>query len=252
MHKLSVAIITLNEEKNIEACLKSISGADEIVIVDGGSTDRTIEICKRYTNKIFIRPFTDFSSQKRFAIEKCRNEWILSIDSDERIRPELANEIKELLESGVLYDGYYIARRSYFLNKWIRYCGWYPGYQMRLFRKSKTTVNTSRVHEGFLVNGIVSQLKNDLEHFSHPTLFSSLLKLNHYTTLEAMDRIDRKSVHWYHIVFHPLSTFFIKYAGQKGFREGMYGFLLSWIAAFLKMVLYMKIWLLQNKQQSKN
>ncbi len=250
MHKLSVALITLNEEKNIEKCLKSISMADEIIVVDGGSTDKTVEICKQYTDKVFVQTFTDFSSQKRIALDKCRNEWVLSIDSDEVIRTELAIEIKELLKSETLYDGYYIARRSYFLNKWIRHCEWYPGYQMRLFRKSKTTVNTSRVHEGFLVDGIVGRLKNDLDHFSHPTLFSSLQKLNHYTTLEAMDRIDRKRVHWYHFVFHPFSTFLIKYVSQKGFREGIRGFLLSWIAAFLKMILYMKIWLLQNNKQA--
>ncbi|MBN2412539.1 glycosyltransferase family 2 protein [candidate division KSB1 bacterium] len=250
MYKLSAAIITLNEEKNIEKCLKSITMADEIVIVDGGSTDKTVDICKRYTDKVFVQSFTDFSSQKRSALEKCRNDWVMSIDADEVIRPELASEIKELLGTETLDDGYYIARRSYFLKKWIRYCGWYPGYQMRLFRKSKTTVNTSRVHEGFLVNGIVGRLKNDLDHFSHPTLFSSLQKLNHYTTLEALDRINRKKVHWYHFIFHPLSTFLIKYFSQKGFREGVRGFLLSWIAAYLKMVLYMKIWLLQNNKNA--
>ena len=246
MPKISAVIITLNEEHNIEECLRSIAWADEIVVVDGNSTDRTVEICRQYTDKVFTNPFTDFSTQKQVALDRCQCPWVLSIDADERVRPELQTEIQQLLAGELQHDGYYIARRSYFLNKWIRYGGWYPGYQLRLFRREKTRLSSSRVHEGYLVEGTCGTLKHDLDHYSHPSIEDSIKKLNHYTTLEARDRLGRKKVHVYHFILNPTSAFLKKYIRQQGFRDGMHGFLLSWITAFLKMVLYMKIWVLQT------
>ena len=250
MHSLSIAIITFDEEKNIRACLKSVSWADEIIIVDGESKDRTIEICREFTDRIFVRKWPGFAAQKQFALEQCTHNWVLSLDADERIRPELAREIQDVLNNDTKKAGYLIARRSYFLGQWIRHCGWYPGYQVRLFRKSLTCVSNSRVHEGFVVTGEIGRLAHDIDHFSHPSLHSSLEKLNRYSTLEAIDRLERKKVHWYDFVLHTFSAFLVKYIGQKGFLDGMHGFLLSWISAFLKMVLYMKIWLLQRSNSA--
>ncbi len=246
MHSLSVAIITFNEEKNIRACLQSISWADEIIVVDGASQDRTTEICLEFTDRIFVRKWPGFAAQKQFALEQCKHNWVLSLDADERIRPELAEEIKNILKSDKGKAGYFVARRSYFLGKWIRHGGWYPGYQLRLFRKSLTHVRHSRVHEGFQVDGQIGTLMHDIDHFSHPSLYNSLEKLNRYSTLEAIDRLQRRKVYWYDFLLHPLSAFLVKYISQKGFLDGMHGFLLSWISAFLKMVMYMKIWLLQR------
>ncbi len=247
MEKISVSIITLNEEKNIGDCLKSVNWADEIIVVDGESTDNTVEICKQYTDKIFTKPFVEFSSQKQYALDQCQYPWVLSLDSDERVLPELKEEILELLVSKeISHQGYYIARRSYFMNKWIKYCGWYPGYQLRLFKRDVTHVSPNRVHEGFIVKGTTAKLKYDIDHYSHPTIESSIKKLNHYTTLEARDRVNKKKVGVHNFIFNPLSAFLIKYVRQQGYRDGMHGFLLSWIASFLKMVLYMKIWVLQK------
>lgn len=245
MAKLSVTIITLNEQEVIRDCLASVTWADEIIVIDAQSTDDTVKICREFTDRIYIRPWPGFAAQKEFALHQSRNEWVLSIDADERVRPELQKEIKQLLSSEPAHDGYRIARRSYFLGKRIRHCGWYPGYQVRLFRKGKTRLSRQRVHEGFLVQGSIGTLKNDIDHYSHDSLFDSLQKLDRYSTLEALDRFGKR-VTPLDFLTHPFSEFWRKYIVQKGFLEGMHGFLLAWIAAFLKMVLYMKLWHLSH------
>lgn len=243
---LSVTIITQNEQHNIRECLKSVLWAQEIIVIDAMSRDKTVEIAREYTDKIVLNKWPGFAKQKQYALDQCTCDWVLSLDADERVRPELAEEIQDILKADTKFDGFQIARRSYFLNKWMKHCGWYPGYQVRLFKKNKTRVSFSRVHEGFLVDGEIGILKNDIDHFSHPSLHNSLEKLNRYSTLEALDRINRKRVKWYHFVLHPISVFLQKYFRQKGFLDGLYGFLLCWISAFLKMVMYMKIWWLQR------
>jgi glycosyltransferase involved in cell wall biosynthesis len=243
---LSVTIITHNEEKNIRECLESVLWAQEIIVVDSVSSDNTAEIAREYTEKVVLSKWPGFAKQKQFALDLCTCDWVLSLDADERVRPELAQEIQKLINSVCKFDGYRIARRSFFLNKWMKHCGWYPGYQVRLLKRVKTTVSRARVHEGFLVDGNIGTLQNDIDHFSHPSLHNSLEKLNRYSTLEALDRLDRKKVSWYHFVLHPISAFLIKYIRQKGFLDGIHGFLLSWISAFLKTVMYMKIWWLQR------
>ncbi len=243
---LSVAIITRNEAARIRACLESIAWADEIVVVDAQSHDNTAVICREFTDRIFVRPWPGFAQQKQFALEQCRCQWVLSLDADERVRPELADAIRNLLAGSVPCDGYRIARRSYFLGQWIRHCGWYPGYQVRLFKRLKTTVSDCRVHEGYLVQGAVGTLAGDIDHFSHPSLADSLDKMNRYSSLEALDRLHRRRVHAVDFVLHPLSAFFRKYIGQSGYRDGVAGLWLCWISALLNMVMYMKIWRLQR------
>jgi glycosyltransferase involved in cell wall biosynthesis len=243
---ISISIITLNEEANIQECLESIKWGDEIVVVDGGSSDRTVEIARTFTGSVLVNPWPGYAVQKQVALDHCHSEWVLSLDADERVTPELREEVMAVISHHTPYDGFFIGRRSYFMNKWIRYCGWYPGYQLRLFRKSKSRVSQSRVHEGFLVEGLVGILNHDIVHYSHPTLSDSIHKMNRYTSLEALDRIKRKKVFWYHFVFHPTSAFLFKYIRQKGYLDGMEGFLLCWISAFYKMVVYMKLWRLQR------
>lgn len=243
---ISISIITLNEEVNIQECLETVDWAEEIVVVDGGSSDRTIEIARKFADTVIINQWPGYAAQKQLALDHCHHEWVLSLDADERVTPNLRDELISIISRDTQCDGFYIRRRSYFMNKWIRHCGWYPGYQLRFFRKSKSQVSQNRVHEGYLVDGLAGKLNYDLIHFSHPTLNDSIIKLNRYTSLEALDRIKRKKVFWYHFVFHPVSAFWYKYVRQKGFLDGMEGFLLCWIAAFYKMVMYMKIWRLQR------
>lgn len=251
MKKLSVIIITQNEEKNIRDCLESVRWADEIIVVDANSSDSTVSICREFTDNIFEREWPGFAAQKQFALDKATHDWVLSIDADERVTPELREEIQQILtEQNKTEDGYKIPRLSYFLGKEIRRSGWYPGYQLRFFRREKTKVSTSRVHEGFLVNGSVGFLQSDLLHFTHPSVEESLKRMNRYSSLEALDRFERKkkkTVRWYHFIVHPFSAFARQFFVHQGYRDGIPGFILALISGTVKMALYMKLWELQRK-----
>ena len=248
MEEISVTIITLNEEKNIRDCLESVHGlADEVIVVDAFSEDKTFEIACEYTKAVFQREWGGFASQKQFALDKATCPWVLSLDADERLTPELGQAIKRILMDGTQFDGFKIPRRTYFLGKWIRHCGWYPGYQIRLFKRAKTRVSQSHVHEGFIVDGSIGILKQDIIHYTNPTLEASFEKMMTYSALEALDRLERKRVRWYHFIGNPIAVFFNKYIAQRGFLDGIHGLILSLIAAMLKMMLYMRIWERQNR-----
>lgn len=242
--KISVIIIAGNEENNISECLESVSWADEIVVVDSGSSDRTVDIARNYTTRVFVHQWEGYAAQKSYALSLASNEWVLSIDADERVSPELKTEIQNLDIDRA--DGYKIPRRNYFLGKIIRSCGWYPDYQLRLFKKSKTKVTNRQVHEGFFVDGRVEKLKNDLIHYTHMTIAGTLRKINEYSSLQAVEKAPRKKVHAYHILFHPAWAFFQHFILRKGFKDGAYGLMVSLIHSMTNMQTYMKIWEMQN------
>jgi len=249
--EISAILITQNEAHNLRDCLTSVSWVDEIIIVDAGSADGTLDIAREYTEKIYQNPWPGFAAQKQFGLDRATKPWALSIDADERVTPELRNEIVALLSSSEIpHSGYAIPRLSTFLGKFIYHCGWYPGYQLRLFRREVTRLSPARVHEGFLVDGSVDNLKNHFLHYTHPTLAESLKRLNRYSSLEAADRVARKRVHWWDMIAHPVAAFFNKYIGLRGYKDGMHGFLLSAVTAMVKMALYMKIWEMQNTHSS--
>ena len=245
---LSVIIIVQNEERHIRECLASVSWADEIVVVDGGSTDRTVELAREFTDRVFHNPWPGYAAQKRYALQKASHSWVLSIDADERVTPELRDEIRSILSRDDLpYAGFRIPRLSTFLGKFIYHSGWYPGYQLRLFQRDRTRVTQRWVHEGFEVDGPIGTLQHHLLHYTHQNLKESFDRLNRYSSLEALDRLGGKRVRWYHILLHPIAAFFNKYIGLRGYRDGMHGFLLALVTAMVKMALYMKIWELQNR-----
>lgn len=250
MEKISAIIITLNEEKNIRDCLESVRGfTDEIIVVDAFSEDKTLEIAREYTDRVYQRQWEGYSPQKQFALNKAISPWVLSLDADERVSPELDQAIRDILTNGTQFDGFKIPRKTYFLGKWIKRCGWYPGYQVRLFRRTITRVSQSHVHEGFIVDGSIGVLKQDIIHISYPTLEESFKKMMIYSSLEALDRLNRKKVRWYHFIGNPIAVFFNKYIAQKGFLEGIHGLIISFIAAMLKLMLYMRIWERQHQKQ---
>jgi glycosyltransferase involved in cell wall biosynthesis len=192
--KISAIIIANNEEKNIRECLESVNWCDEIILVDSESTDRTVEIAKEFTDKIFIKKWEGFAVQKRFSLEKASNEWVISVDADERVSPQLKNEIEKILDSNAQFDGFKIPRENYFLNKKIKYCGWGNDFQLRLFKKSKAKVTDRKVHEGFIVDGNVGKLDNALIHYTHQKISETINKINHYSTLEAEEKFGKKKV----------------------------------------------------------
>lgn len=239
-NKISVTIITGNEEENIRECLVSVKWADEIIVVDSESTDKTVEITKQFTDKIFIRKWDGFASQKRFAMNQASNDWVLSLDADERATPELAEEI---LNSDIeQFDGYKIRRKNYFIGKEITGCGWGNDYQLRLFKKSKTKLTERLVHEGFIVDGTVSELKAAMTHFSYRNLKDGFSKINEYSTLEAREKAERKKITGFRIVFYPVWAFLQHYFIRKGFRDGRHGLVVSLMHAMTKLQVYMKIW----------
>ena len=243
---LSVIIITANEEKNIRECLESVKWCDEIILVDSESTDKTVDIAKEYTDKIFIRKWEGYASQKRFALEQASNEWVLSIDADERVSKGLKEEIIQLLTDKPDNDGYFIPRLNHFLDKAVKSCFWYPDYQLRLFKKNTTTLTDRKVHEGFVVDGVTGKVKNDLIHYTHQSIKETISKVNEYSTLEALEGRIKKKVKPIDIVLHPLAAFLNHFISRKGYKDGVYGLMVSLIHSMTNMLTYMKVWEKQN------
>jgi len=249
MQGISVIIIAGREEGNIAACLESVRWAHEIVVVNSESKDRTVEIAKQFTDKVFVRKWEGYASQKNFSMLQASNEWILSIDADERVSPELLEEIKDLDYTDA--DGFYIPRRNYFLDKVVRSCGWSPDYQLRLFKKSKTKLSDRQVHEGFVVDGKKKYLKNELIHYTHTSLTNTLEKINEYSTLEAEEKSHKIRMVGMKIFLKPIWEFFHHFILRRGFTDGVHGLMVSIIHAMTKTQVYMKIWEMQNVRDRK-
>ncbi len=242
MSKLSVIVIAGNEERNIRECLQSASFADEIVVVDSFSSDKTPEIAREFTEKVYQKKWEGYAVQKRYSLEMASNEWVLSLDADERITPALKEEVLTLMKTDPPYDGFYMPRKTYFNGKWIKSCGWYPGYQLRLFRKSKTTVTNRLVHEGFVVKGKTGYLKGDIDHYTHESIEQTIKKINHYSTLEAQEKWQRKHVSPISIILHPVAAFFNHYIVKRGITDGVEGLMISVFHAMTNLMTYMKMY----------
>jgi glycosyltransferase involved in cell wall biosynthesis len=244
--KISVIIITKNEEVNIGDCLKSVQWADEIIMVDAESSDNTVEISKKYTDKIFTRKWEGYSKQKRFALSQAKNEWILSLDADERITPELKDEIEAGIKES--FDGFKIPRKNYLLGKHIRGCGWNNDFQLRLFKKSLADITDSLVHESFFVKGKIGRLKTRMTHYSYRNLKDAFTKINNYSTLEAQQKFKKKNVKSIDFIIHPISAFLQYFVIRKGFIDGKYGLMVSLLHAMTNLQTYMKMWEMKNRK----
>lgn len=247
--KLSVIVVTKNEEHNIAECLESVKWADEIVVVDAHSADSTVDVAKQFTSKVFVRNWNGYVETKEFALQNTTNEWVLWLDADERVTPELATEIQTVTKNTLTsVHGYKVGRRSYFLGKWIKHCGWYPGYVLRLFKKSKAKFVYSKVHEKVEVQGSVGALRNDILHYTDDTVFHYFAKFNLYTTLAAEDLVDAKqNVSTYDFLVRPIYTFFRMYILRFGLLDGMHGLILSLLSSYYVFVKYIKLLELNGK-----
>ena len=243
MPQISAVIITRNEEKNIMKCLSSIDWADEIVVVDSGSTDDTKKIASEFTQKVFDMKWEGFGKAKDFAKDKATHQWILSLDADEVVTGDLKEEIQSVIKSDKAFDGYYIPRRSNFLGKWIRHGGWYPDYVLRLFKKNKAKFSHSAVHEKVKVNGSIGYLGNPLLHYTDPNFDHYLEKLNRYTSLSAEELFRKgKRAKVFDIIFRPLAAFLKMYFAKRGFVDGLHGLILAVSSAFHVFSKYVKLW----------
>ena len=240
MHSISALVLTYNEEDYIENCLKSIKWVDEIVVIDSYSDDRTTEIAEKYTDKIYKRKFDNFSSQRNYGLDKMQGDWVLVVDADERITPELQKEILDKIKDnpGIAYR---VPRKNYFLGKWIKYCGWYPDYTLRLFQNKYRY--SGRVHENLEINDEIKDLDNPLIHLTYKNLEHYLSKINHYTSLSAEDMYHSgKSTSLFYVIVRPLFEFIEKGIFQKGLLLGGPGILLSILSSYYKFLKYAKLW----------
>ena len=247
---VSVNIICKNEEQNIEDCLKSVLWADEIIVVDGESTDKTVEIARKFTDKVYINKWEGFASQRSFALGKSTKDWVLVLDADERCSPELKDEIMAYLNSNnKIYKGFKLPRRNFFLGKWIKHGGWYPGYQFRFFRKDSTIVSDRLVHEGYVIDGEIGTMKNDILHYTVQSISEFMHKVNGYSTLQAKEKSKRRNVKFRDILLRPIASFYIQFFVRGGFRDGIHGLMVANFDVITNMLTYMKIWELQNKEK---
>lgn len=244
--RLSVAIITMNEESNIRRTLESVTWADEIVVVDSGSIDRTVPICREYTDKVIHQDWLGYARQKNLAIERTSGGWVLSLDADEPLEPGLAEEIRAIIASPSALDGYRIPRKTIFLGKWIRHGGWYPDLNLRLFRKGKGRFQERAVHEAIRVDGSVGTTRHAIVHHTYPDIVSYMARISAYSTLAvdvmAEQGIGRFKASWLNIITRPVLTFVHKYFLRLGFLDGKHGLILNLFHSYYVFAKYAKAW----------
>ena len=252
MNKLSVVIAVKNGERDIRDCLESVKWVDEIVIVDEFSFDKTIEICEEYTNKIFQVVTGSIAGQKNFGIERTTGDWILSLDSDERTSSELVKEIKLKIDS-TDFEGYRVRFKTYFLDRWIRHFGWFEyGEQIRLF-KGKRYFTSVKYNARIVMEDKIGFLKEPIIHYSYHSLSEYFEKINRYTTYQAEDlfkmgvRIKPYTFFWYFFL-KPVILTLRKYFLKGGYKEGIYGFLLSMFYFFFVFGIHAKLWEMQKDE----
>ncbi len=241
MNKISVTIITKNEEKNIERCLKSIRWADEIVVVDTFSTDRTVEICREFTDKVFQEGWLGYGPQKNLCASKAINRWVLNVDADEVISSECAAEIQKLLSSQPEFPLYRFPRKNFIADRWVRYAGWYPDLISRLYDREQISFSESMVHEILVPDekgGIINQ---PIFHYSFDGMKDYIERQNRYSSLYAEEkkRLDWEA-NWTHLYIRPIWAFLKTYFFRQGFREGFLGMFLAVSMMFYTYLKYAK------------
>jgi len=245
---LSVAIITKNEEANLPRTLESVRWATEVVVVDSGSTDGTVDIAWNFGAKIIQEEWHGFGKQKNLAIEHCTSEWVLSLDADEEVSEALAQEMTQLLEEAQEVDAYFVSRRNLFLGRWIRHGGYYPDAKLRLFRKGVAWFEERAVHETVRYSGPTRALQGSLIHRAYPTLEGYIEHMNCYSTLGAEQAAAKKktSSSWpaflWNVLLNPTATFVYNYVLRLGFLDGREGLLLHLYHSAYVSWKYAKAW----------
>lgn len=245
MHKISAVIITYNEESRIQPTLESIKWCDEIMVVDSCSTDRTVSICEKYPNcKVFIQPFLGYGLQKKFAVDKATNNWILSIDADEVLSESLANEIKKIMSEPVIkHSGFFIPITMVFMNKVFKYGAENKCLHLRFFNKNDGNFDTQNLHEVVTLNGSTSKLKNEMLHYSYYDIHHYIQKMNNYTCIYANDAIKKNKIAGqmksiFRFKFEFIRQYFIK----CNFLNGYPGFVWSLLSSYYVFVKLVKLY----------
>ncbi|MCD6138698.1 MAG: glycosyltransferase family 2 protein [Deltaproteobacteria bacterium] len=243
MEKLSVVVITHNEEDNIGRCLESVKWADEIIVVDSFSTDRTVQIAEKYTKKVFQKAWEGYGRQKNYALSKATNTWVLALDADERITRELADEIIGVLRAGdTQVIAYELPYKVFFGGKWVRHGGLYPEYHIRLFRKDKAAFKERAVHERVETSGPVGRLHHFVEHYTYRSVSDFIQRMDRYSTLSAEAYYkEGRRVGWFEALFRAWFTFGQMYILKRGFLDGGLGLQLAMLYSCYTFVKYAKL-----------
>ena len=243
MPRLSVVVITRNEAANIRAALESVRWADELVVVDSGSTDDTLRIAGEIADRVTAHHWAGYGAQKNHATELAAHDWVLSLDADERVSPALAREIRALLQAEPAARGYRIPRVTRYLGRWIRSTDWYPDYQLRLYDRRAARWNDRLVHESVAVDGPVRRLRGELEHHAYRDVSHHLQTIDRYTTLAArqMHREGRRAG-WVDLAVRPPAAFLRNYVVRRGVRDGVHGLIVSLLNAGYVLLKFVKLW----------
>jgi glycosyltransferase involved in cell wall biosynthesis len=250
---VSAIIVCFNEEDRIPECLESVGWCDEIVVVDSFSTDRTPEICRRYTERFYQREWTGYREQKSYAHSLATKDWVLLVDSDERVTPDLKQEILDsLARDRDEYAAYAVPRLVYYLGRWWRRGGWYPDYDVRLFRRELATWGGSDPHEKIIVDGKTRRLKNHLQHFSYRNIEDHMQRINRFTSISSSE-LRKNGARWRlsDALLRPAVRFCRSYFIKRGFMEGFAGFYVALSAAVYVFLKYAKLWEFELEEKKK-
>lgn len=241
MTNVSVVVLTKNEEANIKDCLESVKGwADEIIVVDDESTDKTLDIVKSFTEKTFIRKMDVEGRHRNWAYAKAKNDWVLSLDADEKVTPELRDEISEAVKTRE-FSAFDIPLRNYIGSYWVKHGGWYPASKVRLFNKNKFKYEEAEVHPRVFIDGPCGHLKGDIIHKGYPDLEHFLGSINRQSTLEAVKWINtNRKMSLGRIIWRTVDRFFRRYLRKKAYKDGLYGFVISYFDSLYQVLSYLK------------
>lgn len=244
---LSVVILTKNEQACIAECLESVKWAEEIIVVDDESTDKTLEIVRQFTDKVYIKKMDVEGRHRNWAYAKARNLWVLSLDADEKVTDELKNELKDAINSQE-FVAFSIPLRNYIGNYWVKHGGWYPAAKVRLFRKDKFKYEEAEVHPRVFIEGKCGHLKCDIVHKGYPDLEHFLGSINRQSTLEAVKWINtNRRMSLGRIIWRTVDRFFRRYIGKKAYKDGLYGFVIAYFDSFYQVISYLKFKEMQRR-----
>jgi glycosyltransferase involved in cell wall biosynthesis len=239
--KISATIIACDEERRIARAIESLRCCDEIIVVDSGSVDRTMEIASQLGARVIESPWQGYTRQKNLAAEKAAHDWILSLDADEALSEALEGEIWQLKKSGPAFDAYTVPRIAQYLGRWILHSGWYPDRKVRLYDRRKAHWIGEFVHESVKVDGRVGQLQFNLLHFTCDSLSEHVKSMDRYTTLAAQELVARRQkIGWPSLILEPPWTFLRSYVFQRGFQDGFEGLIIAYMAAWYTFLKYAK------------
>jgi len=241
--KLSVAVITRDEEQHIEGALESVAWADEIVVVDSESTDGTVRIARGFTDRVSVHPWEGYIAQKNYAASLAAHDWVLSLDADERVTPALAADIRSTLAGEPACAAYRMPRVTWHLGRWIRTTDWYPDHQVRLYDRRRARWTGRYVHEHMTVDGAVGSLAGELQHFAYRDIADHLETIDRYTTYAARQMHESgRRAGWPQLGLHPPLAFLRNYVARGGFRDGTAGLIVSAMNAYYVFLKFAKLW----------